>query len=160
MSNVAQQIVGRERRGRVSQDNWSGSACVKSRRRVNSAVGCLVMKSNIVIRSILLMVVALIPTVLSGQSAADDPVYTVDQVDVRAKVKNQLEHLPDALDDCPIPVGVSLRVILRKSGKVTDITVVKSSGCSYDREAIKAVNKLKFDAAIKSGQPVSQLFEH
>src|SRR5580765_8287824 len=130
---------------------------MKSRRRVNSTVGCLLMKSKIVIRLALVVVVALIPTVLTGQSPSDDPVYTVDQVDVRAKVKNQLEHLPDALDDCPIPVGVSLRVVLRKSGKVTDITVVKSSGCSYDREAIKAVKKLKFEAAIKSGQPVSQL---
>lgn len=115
------------------------------------------MKSKIVIHSALVVVVALLPTVLIGQSAADDPVYTTDQVDVRAKLKNQLEHPPDALDDCPIPVGVSLRVVLRKSGKVTDITVVKSSGCSYDREAIKAVKKLKFDAAIKSGQRVSQL---
>ena len=108
------------------------------------------------IRSVLIVVVALIPTVLIGQSVADDPVFTVDQVDVRAKIKNQLEHLPDALEDCPIPVGVSLQVVLRKSGKVTDITVLKSSGCSYDREAIKAVKKLKFVAAIKSGQPVSQ----
>ena len=115
------------------------------------------MKIKIIIRLALIVVVALIPTVLIGQSPADDPVYSVDQVDVRAKVKNELEHLPDALDDCPIPVGVSLKVVLRKSGKVTDITVVKSSGCSYDREAIKAVKKLKFDAAIKSGQPVSQL---
>jgi len=115
------------------------------------------MKIKIIIRLALIVVVALIPTVLIGQSPADDPVYSVDQVDVRAKVKNELEHLPDALDDCPIPVGVSLKVVLRKSGKVTDITVVKSSGCSYDREAIKAVKKLKFDAAIKSGQSVSQL---
>jgi TonB family protein len=113
------------------------------------------MKSNIVIHSVLVVVIALMPTVLIGQSAAD-PVYTVDQVDVRAKLKNQLEHLPDALNDCPIPVGVSLQVVLRKSGKVTDVTVVKSSNCSYDREAIKAVKKLKFDPAIKSGQPVSQ----
>lgn len=115
------------------------------------------MKSRIVIRWALVVAVALVPTAIIGQSVTDDPVYTVDQVDLRAKVKNQLEHLPDALADCPIPIGVSLRVVLRKSGKVTDITVVKSSGCSYDREAIKAVRKLKFDPAIKSGQQVSQL---
>lgn len=115
------------------------------------------MKTKIPIRLALVIIIAWIPMVLIGQTANDDPIYTVDQVDVRAKVKNQLEHLPDALEDCPIPVDVSLRVVLRKSGKVTDITVVKSSGCSYDREAIKAVKRLKFDAALKSGQPVSQL---
>jgi TonB family protein len=115
------------------------------------------MKLIVPIRLVLIVVVALIPTALSGQSAGDDPVYTVEQVDVRAKVKNQLEHLPDALDDCTIPLRVSLRVVLRKSGKVTDVSVVKSSGCSYDREAIKVVKKLKFDPAVKSGQRVSQL---
>jgi len=107
------------------------------------------------LRLAILLVALLAPTALIGQSS-DDPVYTVDQVDVKAKVKNQLDNLPDANTDCRIPVAVSLRVILRKSGKVTDITVVKSSGCSYDHEAVKAVKKLKFDAAIKSGQRVSQ----
>lgn len=115
------------------------------------------MKSKIVIHSVLVVVIVLIPTVLLGQSDADDPVYTRDEVDVRAKLKNQLEHLPRALNDCPLPVGVSLQIVLRKSGKVTDVTVLKASGCSYDREAIKAVKKLKFDPAMKSGQPVSQL---
>src|SRR5690242_19100853 len=31
----AQQIVGRERRERVSHHDWSGDACLNSRRRVN-----------------------------------------------------------------------------------------------------------------------------
>jgi TonB family protein len=110
----------------------------------------------LLLRLALIFFVALIPTALVGQSSGNDPVYSVDQVDVRAKVKNQLENLPDAKNDCPIPVRVSLRVVLRKSGKVTDITVVKSSGCSYDQEAIRVVKKLKFDAAVKSGQRVSQ----
>ena len=35
----AEQIVRRERRGRVSQDEWSGEGCVNSRRRVSSTVG-------------------------------------------------------------------------------------------------------------------------
>src|SRR5262245_43575685 len=115
------------------------------------------MKSKLPVRLVFIVVVACIPAALAGKTSKDDPVYTRDQVDTPAKLKNQLEHLPDALDDCPIPVGVSLRFILRKSGKVTDIAVVKSSGCSYDREAIKAAKQLKFDPALKSGKPVSQL---
>src|SRR2546421_4270786 len=35
---VAQQIVGRERRERVSQLAWCGEGCFDSRRRVNSTV--------------------------------------------------------------------------------------------------------------------------
>jgi TonB family protein len=114
------------------------------------------MKSKIPMRLVFILVIACIPAAGAGSTTRDDPVYTRDQVDVPAKLKNQLEHLPDALDDCPIPVGVSLRFVLRKSGKVTDIAVVKSSGCSYDREAIKAAKQLKFDPAWKSGKPVSQ----
>ena len=34
-----QQIVGRERRVRVSHHDWAGDACLNSRRRVNSDVG-------------------------------------------------------------------------------------------------------------------------
>ena len=129
---------------------------MNARRPVNSTVGCLVMNSMLSICLALCFLVAATPIGGVGQSSGNDPVYTVDQVDVRAKVKNQLENLPDAKNDCPIPVRVSLRVVLRKSGKVTDIAVVKSSGCSYDQEAIRVVKKLKFDAAIKSGQRVSQ----
>jgi len=36
-------IVGRERRGRVSQHDWSGDAWLNSRRRVNSVVGRLIL---------------------------------------------------------------------------------------------------------------------
>lgn len=95
-------------------------------------------------------------TAHAGQSPDEDDVYTIDQVDVKAKVKNKLEYLPERKNDCPDPVQVSLRVVFRKSGKVTDVTIVKSSGCSYDQEAIKAVRKLKFDPAVKAGQQVSQ----
>ena len=36
--NASEQIVGRERRGRVSQLEWCGEGCFDSRRRVNSTV--------------------------------------------------------------------------------------------------------------------------
>jgi TonB family protein len=57
------------------------------------------------------------------------------------------------------PDEVALKMVLRKTGKVTDITVLQASGCSYDREAIKAASKLKFDPALKDSQPVSQYAE-
>jgi TonB family protein len=87
---------------------------------------------------------------------SDERIYTVEEVDVRAKVKNQLEHLPVRKNDCPETVQVSLRVILHKSGKVTEVVLTKPAGCSYDKEAIKAVRQLKFTAALKDGHPVSQ----
>lgn len=85
-----------------------------------------------------------------------DKVYTVDQVDVPAKIKTKLENFPEQPSDCPAKLHVTLQIVLRKSGNVTDVTVIKSSGCSYDQEAVKAVQKLKFDPAIKGDQQVSQ----
>ena len=38
-----EQIVGRERRERVSHHDWSGDACLNSRRRVNSTVRRLLL---------------------------------------------------------------------------------------------------------------------
>lgn len=89
----------------------------------------------------------------------DDKVFLAQEVDVKAKIKNKLESLPTRKNDCPETVQVSLKLVLRKTGKVTDITVAQSSGCSYDHEAIKAASKLKFDPALKDGQPVSQYSE-
>src|ERR1041384_8882334 len=42
----AQQIVGRERRGRVSHHDWSGDACMNWRRRVNSTVSSLIYRDE------------------------------------------------------------------------------------------------------------------
>src|SRR5204862_7788378 len=46
-----QQIVGRERRERVSQLAWCGGGCFDSRRRVNSDVGCLSFSRYMKLRS-------------------------------------------------------------------------------------------------------------
>lgn len=94
-------------------------------------------------------------SIRNGQSV-DDKVYTPDQVDVKARIKNKTENIPKQPSDCPAKLQVSLRIVLRKSGSVTDITIVKSSGCSYDQEAVKTARKLKFDPAVKAGQQVSQ----
>ena len=47
--DAAQQIVGRERRERVSQLTWCGGGCFDSRRRVNSTVRLLVMNIKTVL---------------------------------------------------------------------------------------------------------------
>ena len=39
---------------------------------------------------------------------------------------------------------------------VTDVTLVKKSGCSYDKDAIRVARKIEFQPAKKNGQDVSQ----
>src|SRR5437899_6162695 len=43
---ATEQIVGRERRERLSQLAWCGGGCFDSRRRVNSTVGLLILLSK------------------------------------------------------------------------------------------------------------------
>src|SRR6266852_6741892 len=69
----AQQIVGRERRERLSQLAWCGGGCFDSRRRVNSTVGHLHMNitklSPIVL--VLLLVACVKPPVITPSSQAE-----------------------------------------------------------------------------------------
>jgi len=89
----------------------------------------------------------------------EDKVYTYKEVDQKAQIKNKMEHLPRLKSDCPAMAKASLRAILHKSGKVIEVTLIKGAGCSYDKEAIKAVRKLKFIPAMKDGHPVSQYLD-
>ena len=94
--------------------------------------------------------------VFKPSATDDDKVYTITEVDVKAKITNKLEHLPQHKRDCPEAVEAKVRAVLHKSGKVTEVIVTESSKCSYDEEVVKVVKKLKFTPALKDGQPVSQ----
>lgn len=91
------------------------------------------------------------------QKADEDKVYMPREVDVKAKIKNRDEYVPSYQRGCPRSMLVTVRVVLHRSGKVTEAHVVKGmTGCAYDREAIKAARGLKFVPAMKDGHPVSQ----
>lgn len=96
------------------------------------------------------------------QEGDEDRVYTVREVDVKAKITNKMERLPEAGKDCPREGMVTLRMILHKSGKVTEVTIIKGLGCSYDEATMEIARKFKFTPATKDGQPVSQyqIFEY
>lgn len=89
----------------------------------------------------------------------EDRIYWVKEVDVRAKVIRVLADPPKPGTDCPgrMRLLVSVIAVLRKSGKVTDAELVRDSGCSsYDTDAIRAVQNVKFSPALKDNRPVSQ----
>jgi TonB family protein len=87
-----------------------------------------------------------------------DRIYQAKEVDVRAKIK-QTTEAPQPGRDCfefAYPRVVVLKVVLHKSGIVSDVTLVRKSGCSYDKDAIRVARKIKFEPAKKNGQDVSQ----
>ena len=97
-----------------------------------------------------------------GESTGDDPVYTAKEVNKKAKITNMKKLDPSLLgpsSDCPNESNVALRVILRKSGEVTDIKILRPMRCSFDEKAVKTVKKIKFTPAIKDGAPVSQYLD-
>ena len=97
------------------------------------------------------------------QEAEDDHVYAYSEVDVKAKITNKMENLPEPGKDCPSQAGlVRLRIVLHKSGRVTEVTIIKGMGCSYDEASVEAARKFKFTPAVKGGKRVSQyqIFEY
>jgi TonB family protein len=59
--------------------------------------------------------------------------------------------------DCRQDGGTTtVKVVFDKSGKVTDAFLLMPSGCrEFDDRAIAAALKIKFEPAIKNGQPVT-----
>ena len=93
------------------------------------------------------------------EEPSEDRIYSVKEVDVKAKVMRFGDDPPSPGIDCPgrIKLLVGVSAVLRKSGKVTEAEVVRESGCSsYDNDAIRVVRKLKFNPALKDNQSVSQ----
>jgi TonB family protein len=87
-----------------------------------------------------------------------DRIYTVKEVDVKAKIKRPADT-PQPGHDClefDYPRVVVLKVVLHKSGIVSDVAIIKKSGCSYDNDAIRVAHKIEFVPAKKDGQDVSQ----
>lgn len=91
--------------------------------------------------------------------SSGDHVYTQREVDQKAIVdrKSLRANIPSGLE-CQTQQGSAvLRVVMRKSGKVTDVALKEKSGCeSFDEKAVQAVQKVKFSPAKKDGIAVSQ----
>jgi TonB family protein len=86
----------------------------------------------------------------------EDRIYKSWEVDKKARILNRDEYLPTYQRGCRGRVWATVRVLLHWTGKITEATLIKGTGCDYDREAIRAARKLKFEPAMKDGRPVSQ----
>ena len=101
----------------------------------------------------------------SNQAQGDEVVAARGTVR-KAKIKSKpAPKYPEEAKGDTVGALVRLRMILRASGAVTDISTVKvemTKGAraeladAFVREAVKAAEKVKFEPAQKDGQAVSQ----
>ena len=101
------------------------------------------------------------------EAPSEDRIYSAKEVDVKAKITRLWEQPPSPGTDCPrrMRLFVAVHAVLRRSGDVTQVELIKESGCdSYDKDVMKVVRTVKFTPALKDGLPVSQHqrfeFEH
>ena len=95
-------------------------------------------------------------SVVAAATDTEDIVYKPSEVDKR--VQSIKKPKPKA-SSCDASLGVTkFQAVFRKTGQVTDIRMVVESDCrSFNKNALKAVRKIKFKPAMKGGQPVSVL---
>lgn len=99
----------------------------------------------------------------SAKVEDQDIIYSDSEVDVKAAILNLKDINPARSGgharDCKGTVEVKLTMVLRKSGKVSDVKIVESARCSLDVNAIRSTRKIKFKPAEKGGVAVSQASE-
>ncbi len=92
-------------------------------------------------------------TANSNQQTDEDKIYKTSEVDKKAKITKR-PH-PKA-GGCKGTSTVAVKVVLRKSGKITDVELFRPSTCqNYNERAIDILKKWKFKPAIKDGAFVS-----
>jgi TonB family protein len=147
---------------------------MKSRRRVNSDVGWLLLvevpRLNVFHLIVLLAWLLFCPLALAALGEAtpqdsptnsDDKVYGTRDVDKKPVIDKERydRNIPSAAG-CDGHGLLIIRAVLRKSGKVSDIEIVQKAGCSnLERKAMKAVEIIKFKPAKKDGAFVSVRME-
>jgi hypothetical protein len=91
-----------------------------------------------------------------------DKVYQEDEVDKKAQLRNQDKFLKDFTREfkCDDNGGkLGFRLLLHKSGKVTDVKIDISPHCNFSEKGRTVLRRLKFSPAIKNGVKVSEYLE-
>ncbi len=118
------------------------------------------MKSFLIIILSITFILA-VQDVVVCQSQDNDPqqsdkIYLPSEVDVKLQIKERpkAKYTENARRNC-VNGKVLLKVVLRSTGKVEDIEVIKGLPEGLSESAIEAAHKIQFEPAKKDGQKVS-----
>jgi TonB family protein len=85
-----------------------------------------------------------------------EKIYEPDQVDQKAKILRKSEPRYTEQARRNRTTGwVVLRVVLQGSGKIGEIQVIRGLPDGLTEECIKVAREIRFEPAVKDGQPVS-----
>lgn len=94
--------------------------------------------------------------IVVGQETSGDQSLASNNPEVKLKITSKPRVSLDSRCREKGEGTVRLRVTFHESRKVTDVSVVRESSCSYfDQDAIKAAKRIKFEPALKNGQPMT-----
>jgi TonB family protein len=122
------------------------------------------VRSTVISLGLLLVSLCVLPTLqtlaqTSQEEDCDGPVYAGADVSKRAKL---LDAPPPQYTEEARAKGVRGTVILTavfcRNGKITNITVIRSLPHGLTERAVESTRKIRFEAAQKDGEFVSQRF--
>lgn len=90
----------------------------------------------------------------TNSNAQEDKVYKLSEVDEKPEITKKKQA--STRGKCNRTGRARVRVVLRKSGEVTDPELVTISPCrAFNESVLKVVKKIKFKPATRNFQPVS-----
>lgn len=101
--------------------------------------------------------IAASPVSQQDQQQSEEKVYKPNEVTVKAKIlrKSEPRYTEEARQH-HISGTVVLEMVLRATGKVTDITVIEGLPYGLNESCINTAKAMKFEPALKDDQKVSQ----
>ena len=97
------------------------------------------------------------PVSQQNQHQSEERVYKPNEVTVKAKITRKSEpRYTEEARQHHISGTVVLEMVLRATGKVTDITVIEGLPYGLNESCINTAKAMKFDPALKDDQKVSQ----
>jgi TonB family protein len=92
-----------------------------------------------------------------NSNQADEKIYEPSEVDHKAKITYKPEPVFTAKARKNHVSGkVVLRIVLKSSGEIGDIKVIKGLPDGLTEQCIKVARQIRFEPAMKDGHPVSQ----
>jgi TonB family protein len=97
------------------------------------------------------------PIINQNSNQSTEKIYEPNEVDKKARItKKSQPRYTESARNRGVSGNVTLRVVLRSSGEIGDIVVVKGLRDGLNEECIKVARQIRFEPAVRDGHPVSQ----